>query len=72
MEVFVYDILFGYVSSFFVKDFTYLITGGEAVFPQTLSFECRRLRVRHLEYWHPCPSEPKRVYMGGFMIIALR
>ena len=55
MEVFVYDILFGYVSSFFVKDFTYLRTGGEPISVGVRFARLRRLRVRHLEYWHPCP-----------------
>lgn len=54
MIAFVYDALFGYIKSFFFDVIcSYLKGRGEPVRAYNGFVVLRRLRVRHLEYWHP-------------------
>ena len=55
MFTLVYDVVTGIITlSFFVGDCTYLKdSGGEPVHTCIGFAWLRRLRVRHLEYWHP-------------------
>lgn len=54
MIAFVYDVLFGYIRlSIFDGVCTYIKESGETVRPRIGFAWLRRMRVRHLEYWHP-------------------
>lgn len=55
MIAFVYDAIFGYIKLFFYDvacTFNFK-KGGESVKVSIGFAWLRRLRVRHLEYWHP-------------------
>lgn len=54
MITLVYDVLFGYTTLSFIDDESTKITERGAIPIYSAVIGClRRLRVRHLEYWHP-------------------
>lgn len=54
MITLVYDVLFGYTMLSFIDDESTKITERGAIPIYSAVIGClRRLRVRHLEYWHP-------------------
>lgn len=55
MISFVYSVIFGYIELFFFDEIcTYLKQKGSDTVRPCIGFAwLRRMRVRHLEYWHP-------------------
>lgn len=65
MMIFVYDVILGYIMPFILCEYCINVLMGGAPGQISDGFAyLRRLRVRHLEYWHPEPRVPKGLSFG--------